>query len=201
MKQLFFSLLLIMSLSLCVNAQALKEIDEVAPFNEGLGGVKKGDAWGFIDSDGELVIKFREDIVETPKITPIFNDGLCLIKKVKDGITFYGYINTKGEEVIPVEYLKATPFENGYARVIKYYEEVTSSTNVLGKRIVYYSYNELLIDTENQTVQHLRGPYNLILDEYELRQNPLEITSKFITDNLIAVRDEDNRYKIYNLDE
>src|SRR5690625_1355717 len=140
MKQLFFSLLLIMSLSLCVNAQALKEIDEVAPFNEGLGGVKKGDAWGFIDSDGELVIKFREDIVETPKITPIFNDGLCLIKKVKDGITFYGYINTKGEEVIPVEYLKATPFDNGFVRVIIFIEVVTSNFIHLIYSILYIHY-------------------------------------------------------------
>lgn len=200
MKRFIFILLLSTSLSFCVNAQVLKEIDEVAPFKDGLAGVKKEDSWGFIDSSGELVIDFREDIVESTKNPPTFSNGLCLIKEVKDGITYYGYIDTKGEKVIPAEYLMATPFENGYARVIKLYKEVTSSSNVLGKRIVYYSYNEVLINTKNHTVRVLRGPYNLVLNEYELLKNPPKITSKFISDNLIVVRDEDNRYMIYNLD-
>src|SRR5690625_3234238 len=101
MKRSMFILLLLASLSFCVNAQVLKEIDEVAPFKDGLGGVKKGDAWGFIDSSGELVIDYREDIVELTKNLPTFSNGLCLIQEVKEGITYYGYINTKGENVIP----------------------------------------------------------------------------------------------------
>src|SRR5690606_6367371 len=130
---------------------------------------------------------------------PIISDGLCLIQEIRNGITFYGYINVKGEKVIPADYLAATPFENGYARVIKYYKEDTGTINALGKNIVNYSYNELVIDTKNKTIQHLRGPNHLLFDRLHLQQNPPIITSIFINDNLIAVREKDNSYTIYKV--
>ena len=191
-------ILLLTSFPFLTISQVQTKIDTIAPFEEGLAGVEKNGLWGFIDSNGVIVIDYRNDIVVSLNNAPTFSNGMCLIQEDKDGVIFYGYINTKGEKRIPAEYLLATPFENGYARVIKHYKTVTSSTNALGKRIVYYSYNELLIDTENQTVQHLRGPQNLIMNEYELRKNPPKITSMFINDNLIAVRDKNNKYKIYN---
>ena len=198
MKHSILIVLLIATLPFFVNAQVLTKIDKVTPFQEGLGGVKKGDSWGFIDSKGTLIVDYRKDIV-SHNGDPVFSDGLCLIQETRDGITFYGYINTKGEKVIPTEYLDATPFENGYARVIKYYKEDTGSTNALGKNIVNYSYNELVIDTKNETIQHLRGPNHLLFDSSHLQQNPPVITSTFINDNLIAVRLKDNTYTIYKL--
>lgn len=200
MKRFLLMVVLLTNFSFLLNAQVLTNIDEIAPFEEGFSGVKKDGLWGFIDSSGALVIDYRDDIVASSNKAPAFSNGMCLIQEVKDDITFYGYINTEGEIVIPAEYLMATPFENGYARVIKHYKEVTSSTNVLGKRIVYYSYNEIVINTENHTVQVLRGPYNLLFDKYELQKNPPVITSKFLSESLIAVRDKDNKYIIYNLD-
>lgn len=200
MKRTILIVLLLSVLPFATNAQALKKIDEVASFQEGLGGVKKGDAWGFIDADGILVIDYRKDIVEPPNGDPTFSNGMCLIQEEKDGITYYGYINTKGEKVIPAEYLAATPFENGYARVIKHYKSDTGTTNALGKKIVNYSYNELIIDPKNQTVQHLQGPNPILFDSSKLKENPPVITSMFISDNLIAVREKDNSYTIYKLE-
>lgn len=200
MKRSILLVLLLTSLSFCANAQILTKIDHVAPLQEGLVGVKKGDSWGFIDSEGTLVINYRKDIAISSDEYPVFSDGLCLIEEVKDGITYYGYMNTKGDKVIPADYLAATPFENGYARVIKHYKTDTGTTNALGKKIVNYSYNELLVDTKNQTVQHLRGPNHLLFDRSELQQNPPAITSLFIGDNLIAVREKDDTYTIYKLD-
>lgn len=182
------------------NAQILTKIDKVAPLQEDRIGVKKGDSWGFINSNGKLVIDYRKDVVYTPNDYPVFNDGLCMVQEVKDGITYYGYINIEGEKVIPTDYLAATPFENGYARVIKYYKTDTGTTNALGKKIVNYSYNELLIDPDNETVQHLRGPNHLLLNANALKTNPPIITSKVIGKNLIAVRKKDNTYTIYKLD-
>lgn len=200
MKRSILIVLLLTSITFGTNAQVLTKIDNVAPLQEGLGGVKKGDSWGFIDSNGRLVIDYRKDIVVPPNGTPAFSSGMCLIQEVKDGITLYGYINDKGDKVIPAEYLAATPFENGYARVIKYYKEDTGTTNVLGKRIVNYSYNELVVDTKNKTIQHLRGPNHLLFDNVQIQQNPPVITSIFISDNLIAVRENDNTYTVYKLD-
>jgi len=199
MKRYILITLLLASISFHTNAQVLTKIDKVTLLQEGLGGVEKGGEWGFIDSNGILVINYRKDIVVPSGGTPTFSSGMCLIQEVTDGITFYGYINTKGEKVIPAEYLVATPFENGYARVIKYYKEDTGTINALGKNIVNYSYNELVINTKNKTIQHLRGPYHLLFDRLHIQQNPPVITSTFISDNLIAVRENDNTYTIYKL--
>ena len=199
MKRSILIVLLLTSLSFCANAQVLTKVDKIAPFEDGLGGMKKGDSWGFIDANGTLVIDYRKDLAVSSDGFPVFSDGLCLIQKTRDGITFYGYINTKGVKVIPADYLAATPFENGYARVIRYYIEDTGNINVLGKNIVNYSYNELVIDTKNETIQHLRGPNHLLFDSLHLQQNVPVITSKFIDDNLIAVRLKDNTYTVYKL--
>lgn len=115
-------ILLVTSFPFITFSQVQTKIDEVAPFEEGLAGVKKGDLWGFIDSSGVIVIDYRNDIVAPANKAPTFSNGMCLIQEDKDGIIFYGYINTKGEKEIPAEYLMATPFENGYARVIKHYK-------------------------------------------------------------------------------
>jgi hypothetical protein len=199
MKRLLLIILFIANVSHCANAQVLTKIDKATPFQNGFGGVKKGNTWGFIDDKGKLLIEYRNDIVVSPDGAPIISDGLCLIQEVRDGITFYGYINVKGEKVIPADYLAATPFENGYARVIKYYKEDTGTTNALGKNIVNYSYNELVINTNNETIQHLRGPNHLLFDKLYLQKNPAVITSTFINDNLIAVRENDNTYTVYKL--
>ena len=199
MKHSILMTLLLTSLSFLSTAQVLTEVDEIAPFQEGLAGIKKGNSWGFINDTGALTIGYRKDIVVPPNGVPVFSDGYCLVQEVRDGITFYGYINTKGEKVIPADYLAATPFENGYARVIKYYKEDTGLINTLGKNIVDYSYNELLINAKNETIQHLRGPYNLLFDKQKLKQDPPTVLSTFISDNLIAVREKDNTYTVYKL--
>lgn len=199
MKNKILFVLVLSMLPWLTNAQTLKKLDKVASFQENLAGVKKDDSWGFIDTTGKLVIDYRSDIVVPPNGEPSFNNGRCMIQEVKDGITYYGYINAKGESVISTEYLNATPFENGYARVIKHYKSDTGTTNALGKNIVNYSYNELVIDSKGQTVQHLQGPNHLLFDKIRLKENPPLITSNFIRENLVVVRENDNTYTIYKL--
>ena len=199
MKRTILIILILSFLPFATNAQVLTKVDKLAPFQEGLGGVKKGDSWGFIDADGILVIDYRKDIAVSSTGEPTFNSGMCLIQEEKDGIIYYGYINTKGEKVIPAEYLAATIFENGYARVIKHYKEDTGTTNALGKNIVNYSYNELVIDAKNKTVQHLQGPNYFLFDRVKLKMDPPVITSMFISENLIAVPENDNTYTVYKL--
>ena len=202
MKRSILIVLFLASLPFCTNAQIISKIDKVAPFQEGLAAVKKGNSWGFIDNNGALVINYRKDITVPSDGNPAFSNRLCLIQEVRDGITYYGYINTKGEKVIPAEYLVATPFENGYARVIKPYKSDTGGTNILGKNIVNYSYNELVIDPENKTVQHLLGPNNLVFEKLHSDPNLLpEISSIIIGDNLVAVREKDDTYTVYKLTE
>ena len=46
-----------------LNKPIIGNLDEVAPFSEGLAAVRKGDQWGFIDKEGGMVIDFRNDVM------------------------------------------------------------------------------------------------------------------------------------------
>lgn len=199
MKSKLLLILFVSLLPLGAIAQVLTKIDEVGTFQENLGAVKKDGAWGFINTDGVLVIDYNIEILSPPNGAPTFSSGMCMTKEVRDGITFYGYINTKGDKVIPADYLVATPFENGFARVIKYYKTESENTNVLGKRIAYHSYNELVIDTNNETVQHLIGPKNLNLENLKSKDFFLGLSSFFVGEDLIAVYQPDDTFSIYKL--
>ncbi|WP_452228075.1 WG repeat-containing protein [Lacinutrix sp. MEBiC02404] len=199
MKHLKLVVLFLLSTAYSANAQSLKNIDALGHFNEGLMAISNGNSWGFIDTNGTLVIDYRKDIVATATAPPIFSNGLCLIEEKRENIVFYGYINTKGETVIPTEYIAATSFENGFARAIKYYKIDTGDKNTLGKNIVNYSYNELVMDTKNKFILHISGPHNLLFDKLKSQHSIPTITSKFIGDHLISVKEEDSTYSIHNL--
>ena len=62
MKQLI-TLCTLLVLPFILFAQELTGIDEIAPFSEGLAAIRKGNEWGFINKEGQLVIEFRDDLV------------------------------------------------------------------------------------------------------------------------------------------
>jgi hypothetical protein len=207
MKAIIILLAILIS-PLSGHTQIMNDIDEIAPFHDGLAAVRKGSSWGFINSEGKKVIDFRDDIVQNPTILksdqnlknyPYFSDDRCLIKELKDGITYYGYIDKTGKVSIEAQYLNATPFINGNAFVIKMYKEKLNATNALGKNIVIYSYAELLIDPNDNTVQYLRGPENLLFSAEHLRTPP-PIVSQLISENLVAVKTNKGTWEIYSLE-
>lgn len=198
MKNLKLIVFFLLSIVYASEAQQFTNIEKLGDFNEGLMAISNDDSWGFIDINGILVIDYRKDIVASSEESPIFSNGLCLIKEKRENIVYYGYMNTKGETIIPTEYIVATPFENGFARVINYYKTNTG-TNALGQNVVYYSYNELIIDTKNKSALHIRGPHNLLLNKLKLQEYIPAIRSKFISDLLITVKEDDNTYSIHKL--
>ena len=79
------------------------EYDDVNGFSEGLAAVQKGGKWGYIDTEGQLVISPEYDGANN------FSEGLACVQK--DGK--WGCIDTKGQVVIPLEYDSAQfVFEN-----------------------------------------------------------------------------------------
>lgn len=197
--------------SMAVNAQDLKDIDYVAPFQEGLAAVKKGEQWAFINMKGELVIDYRDDIlipskgqmpldskVEANKY-PFFNDGRCLIQKTKNGIVHFGYINSQGKTVIEPVFINATHFNKGRAIVLKVTKQLLGKNELLDKDVVSYSYNEIVIDHMGEFKTHLRGPKNLLYDK-EYLKSPPKIQSRFISPNLIRVKTGKNTWQIKIVD-
>ena len=74
------------------------------------------DKMGFIDAQGSVVIQPQWDVIDPDKLNDLLlfcNEGLCKVHK--DGK--FGYIDTKGNEVIPGQFDQARLFVNGMAAV------------------------------------------------------------------------------------
>ncbi len=186
------------------SSQIIQNIDEVTPFHEELAAIKKEDKWAFIDTKGKLVIDYRDDLVMSKthkKGTdyPYFKGGLCLIKQKVNGIDYYGYINKNGEITIKPQYLNATNFKNGHAIVLKVAKEELGRNDLLDKKVVSYSYDEIVIDATGNSKTFLMGPVHLVYKKDRLRTPPT-IQSYFLSSNLVASQSKDNGWKIYALD-
>lgn len=92
---------------------------EAYPFEEGLAKVRKGDKYGFINPEGKAVGKIKYTL-----ILP-FTGSYCRVAvggKYKDGILTgekWGFLNKRGEEILPPEYDEIGEFEDGTTYVRK----------------------------------------------------------------------------------
>ena len=201
MKKLLVFWLIIPLLSF---AQITEELDFIAPFNDGLAAVQKGDSWGFINESGTLVIPFRKDLVLTKSNKnkyPIFKNNRCLISETKNGITYFGYIDTKGKTVIAPQFLNATNFNNGKAVALHILKENIGDNTIIGKKVVYYRYFEVVIDPNGKVVTYLNPKgINIVLDK-EYLKTPPEITSKKISDNIYAFPTVTKKWKLVFINE
>lgn len=110
-------------------------------FCEGLARIKRGKAWGFVDSRGvEIMVECdvlgnysqglayfskygkygfidKNQKVAIPitydQVTPFSKEGLAAVSLNAR----WGHINTQGEIVTPIKYLNVSEFKNGFARV------------------------------------------------------------------------------------
>lgn len=207
MKKAVVLLVTSMLISSITYSQKLENLDHISPFHDGLAAIKKGDQWAFIDNEGQKIIDFRSDLVDGKKcemaccandagITyPFFKDGLALVSEIKDEIFHYGYINKYGEIEIEVNLINATHFNNGKAIVQKYYKESLGKNDLLGKNVISYSYNEVIINTKGEVIMHLSGPFNLLFSKDKLKTPPA-ITSRLLNHNLVATKTENDTWKI-----
>lgn len=172
-------------------------VDYVSPFLDEIAAVRQGDQWGFINSQGELLVDYRSDLVASQQdgqmSYPVLVSGRALIKKEIKGIWHYGYIDEKGKQIIEPVYVNATDFTDGHAIVLKVSKQALGRNEVLGKDVISYSYNEVVINTQGEVVSFLLGPINLQYDQEFLKENP-EIRSKFIQDRLVATQQEDKTW-------
>ncbi|CAM3782902.1 WG repeat-containing protein [Flavobacterium gelidilacus] len=180
-----------------------ENIDYISPYHNSVAAVKKGSNWGFMDKKGAIVINFREDLVSTEINNdnyPIFSNERCLISKEKDGIPYFGYIDKSGKTVIEPQFLNATNFNKNAAIVLKLVKEKLG-TNELMKNVVSYEYFEVVIDKDGKTGQYLsEEPIHITLANQNMKDKPV-ITSKFIADNLIAIRNKSNNWTIKKINE
>lgn len=204
MKKFVISFALILVIPLFTFGQNIIDIDYISPINDGLFAVKKDSKWAFIDTSGDLVIDFRDDLVLTTvegHNYPIFSSGRCMIMTKKDGISYFGYINKEGETVLEPQFLNATHFNDGLAIVLKLHKTILGKNDILDKNMIDYSYTTIAINPDGNTIHYLsEKPKHITLSKYFVRKPP-KINVKIIAENLIAIKNEDNTWTIKKIKE
>ena len=180
-------------------SQTLENIDFISPFHDGLSAVKKGNNWAFVDQKGSIIIDFREDLVKTKTdkgYYPLFSNGKCIIAQKKDDILYYGFIDKKGNISIEPQFLNVSNFQGDKALALIVHKEIKGYNDIFKKNVVNYHYFEVIIDKNGNVIDHLTQLALHIPPKYTRRKNPPVITSKIISDNLIAVKGDDNKWNL-----
>lgn len=200
MKNLIIALLIFPFLG---TAQTIEELDYISPFHNEVAAVKKGKEWAFINKEGKTVIDFRGDLVST-KIDgenyPIFSNDKCLIAHQKDGVLYYGYIDQTGKIIITPQFLNATNFEYDKALVLKVEKETIGHNDIFNKDVVSYHYFEMVIDKEGKTIDNLTQLAIHVSPKDIKDKNPPTITSKLISENLVAIKDSNKKWRIKKIE-
>jgi hypothetical protein len=182
-------------------SQTTIKFDSISPFHEGFSALKKGKLWGFINEQGILVIDFRDDLVVTEMGNnnyPIFKNNRCLISEKKEGIRYFGYVDTTGKTVIAPQYLNATNFAENIAIAIKVHKNIIGENDVLKKQVVRYESSEVLINSSGEILKTLIEAKGLVLSKKYLYNAP-KITSKLLGKNLLAVLRKDHKWELIKI--
>ena len=146
-----------------------------------------------------MVIEFRTDLV--PKqvngdLYPLFNSGRCLIQKEKEGITYFGYIDTTGQTVLAPQFLNATHFNDGLAIIIKLFKNILGQNDLLNKNMIDYNYLELAINPDGETIHYLFDEPTHITLSKDFMDGPPEIKSVVLSKSLFAIKNEKNKWSL-----
>ena len=181
------------------NAKSITDADFISPISENMVAVKKGSQWAFINSEGKKVIDYRDDLVVSKTENgnyPIFKNGRCLITQNKDGIIYFGYIDTLGKTVIQPQYLNALNFQNNHAIVLLLKRTELSNNTALDKAVVPYDHFEVVINSNGNVLTYLtEEPTHITLSPIALKKTP-SIYSKFISDGLFTVMNSKKKWSV-----
>lgn len=192
-----------------LNKPMISALDEVAPFHEELAAVRKGNEWGFIDKEGNLVIDFRADLVWNKDADtlhrgivgiryPRFKEGRCLVKTLKEEeIPYYGFMDKTGKIIIEPEYLNITEFENGNAIGI-YCKRTYKGKNNFQLNIYDYTFTEVIVNMAGEIIWPIEERDNILMSKrrYQLP----ELWAKLITPDLLLVKKSNNKLEILKVD-
>lgn len=191
-------------------SQNVKGIQEIAPFSEGLAAVRKGDQWGFINTEGKLVIDFRSDLVWNATADearndvrgirqPQFRNGLVVIKKIleEEEIPVYGFMDTQGKVVIEPEYLNVTEFDGELAVGILLTKTFRGENN-FQLRIYDYKFSEVVLNPAGEIMRLIEQRNNIQMSK---RRYVLpELQAKLLGKDLLAIRGADATWELLKLE-
>ncbi len=189
-------------------SQTIKNIDEIAPFSEGLAAVRQGNQWGFINEEGTMVINFRNDIywnqdADTSKDDisgvrfPMFNEGRCLItKNVEEGVPVFGFIDTKGNVVLEPQLLNVYPFKDGYTTAVLF-EKTMKGKNEFNLNIYDFKFHDVMLDTSGEILEFFNRRYNIQMTKKRYQRPTIGV--KRLSKGLVAVHAKNQGWEIRKL--
>lgn len=210
MKTIFNALILIF-LPYLFFGQLVKNADFIAPMEDGFAAVKIENQWSFIDENGSMIFDLRSDLISNDSKTltvdlgvasmsyPLMIEEKAIVKTVKNGIPYFGFIDPNGTIVIKQEFLNVSNFKEGYALALKLSEQVLGENKPLGKRVVNYFYDLVLIDTKGHITKYLCGPFPVKLSKEHLKKAP-PIIAKDLSSNLIAFQTPEGKWEVMGID-
>jgi hypothetical protein len=89
--------------------------EDSSDFSQGLAPVKKDGLWGYINAKGEIIIPFQFEGAGLFSNDPVL--APAQMANATDPLKSWGFIDMKGNWVIPPSYYYATPFREGVAEV------------------------------------------------------------------------------------
>ncbi|MDX1602942.1 MAG: WG repeat-containing protein [Salinimicrobium sediminis] len=191
-------------------SQEIKDLQVVGPLHDGFIPVMKNNQWGFINSEGDLVVDFRDDLVHHEVKTtgndlgvlsqkyPMLSDGMAIVNKKVGGITYYGFIDATGKVVIEPQYLNVSNFNNGQALALKIEETFLGRNNLLDIKVKSYKYDVVLLDKNGEVLKYLSGPFPVSFSKEKLRKPPA-IEAKWISPQLITVRNPGKKWEVFKI--
>lgn len=204
MKKMKSILIILLVLPILGFSQIIEDVDFISPFHNGYAAIKKDKQWAFINSEGAIVVDFRKDLVTTKNEDsnyPVFKEDRCLIMQVKEGISYFGFINPTGKTIIEPQFLNATNFKDGKAIALELVKETVTRNTALDKNIVYYKYFEVTLDSDGNVIDYLtKKGKNVVLDKDYLTKPP-KINAKQISKNVYIIKTKDKKWNIISVNE
>ena len=194
MKKPIYILLTILFPLIGFTQVVVDSINYISPFHEGFASVQKDGQWGVINEQGMLVIEYRSDMVPIKMedgTYPIFKNGRALIQQEKDDVTYFGYIDMKGRVIIQPQFINAKNFKFNKAVVTQLIKNELGFNTVLGKPVVSYEYQEIVIDEAGAMKAFLTEPKPIVFLE-PLSKIP-HIQSEIVTKDLVLTHLENGQ--------
>jgi hypothetical protein len=186
-----------------INKALVSGLDQITPFHDGFAAVRRGEQWGFIDTEGKLVIDFRNDLFgnTTGKSGasgvqaipyPRFQNGRCPIRvnnPDEPGVPFYGFIDTSGNTVILPEFLNVSEFKDGIALAI-YFKKTFRGKNAFQLNIYDYTFTEVVLNPQGEMIWPLSKRTQISMDSKRYKTPVL--LGQILNRNLLGVGSESN---------
>ena len=139
----------------CGNVVVRHEFDDCFIFSEGYGCVKKGNAWGFINSNGDMVIE--------PRFTRFsyFKEGLAKVNLFGSYAIEHNYINKNGNTVISLISMHSSSFSEGLASV-KVYDFKYGCIDKKGVIVIEPVSDKEIVFSEGLAAASTNGSYGYI---------------------------------------